>query len=57
MPRRIAETTLNASTVDILNVIRQNASLEYQNEVPVINQAVDIPRVGEILVGHPALAN
>lgn len=57
MARRITETTLNASTVDILNVIRQNASLEYQNEVPVIAQAVDIPRVGEILVGHPALAN
>lgn len=57
MPRRIAETTLNASTVDILNVIRTNASLEYQNLVPEVSQANDIPRVGEVLVGHPALAN
>ena len=30
MPRRIANSTLNASTIDILNVIRQNASLQYQ---------------------------
>ena len=57
MPRRIANTTLNASTINILNVIRQNASLEYQSSVPTITQAQDIPKVGEILVGYPALAN
>lgn len=57
MPRRIANTTLNASTIDILNVIRQNASLEYQNSVPTISQAEDIPKVGEVLMGYPALAN
>lgn len=57
MPRRIAQTTLNASTIDILNVIRQNASLEYQNAVPEVTQAVDIPKVGEIIYGTPAFAN
>lgn len=57
MARRIAETTLNASTVDILNVIRQNASLEYQNLVPAVETATDIPRVGQALAGHPAMAN
>lgn len=57
MPRRIANTTLNASTIDILNVIRQNASLEYQNAVPEVEQATDIPKVGEVLMGYPALAN
>ena len=57
MPRRIANTTLNASTIDILNVIRQNASLEYQNNVPEVTQAQDIPKVGEVLFGYPALAN
>ena len=57
MPRRIANTTLNASTIDILNVIRQNASLEYQSSGPTITQAQDIPKVGEILMGYPALAN
>jgi len=57
MPKKIANSTLNASTIDILNVIRQNASLEYQSSVPVVTQAQDIPRVGEVLLGYPALAN
>lgn len=57
MPKRIANTTLNASTIDILNVIRQNASLEYQSSVPTITQEQQIPKVGEVLMGYPALAN
>lgn len=57
MARKVVESTLNASTVDILNVIRQNASYEYQSQVPVISQATQIPKVGEVLYGHPALAN
>lgn len=57
MPRRIAVNTLNASTLDILNVIRQNASYDYQSSVPEVTQASDIPRVGEIIYGTPAFAN
>lgn len=57
MARRIAKSTLNASTIDILNVIRQNASLEYQQTVPAVETAHDIPKVGEALVGSPAMAN
>lgn len=57
MPRRVVNSTLNASTIDILNVIRQNASLEYQSLVPEVTQAVDIPKVGEVLFGYPAMAN
>lgn len=57
MAKRIAVNTLNASTIDILNVIRQNASYEYQSSVPVVAQATDIPRVGEVIYGTPALAN
>lgn len=57
MARRIANSTLNASTLDILNVIRQNASYDYQNAVPEVTSAVDIPKVGEIIYGTPALAN
>ena len=57
MPRRIAVNTLNASTIDIINVIRQNASLEYQNTVPAITQVSDIPKVGEVIYGTPAFAN
>lgn len=57
MSRRIAVSTLNASTMDILNVIRQNANAEYQNAVPEVTKASDIPKVGEVLYGYPNLAN
>lgn len=57
MPRRIAVNTLNASTIDILNTIRANATYEYQQMVPEIESANEIPRVGEVLYGYPALAN
>ena len=57
MARRVAVTTLNATTVDIINTIRQNASYEYQSLVPTIETEHDIPKVGEILYGYPALAN
>lgn len=45
MPKRIAMTQLNASTVDILNTIRANAPYEYQSLVPEIRDTKDIPRV------------
>lgn len=57
MPTRVSLNELQASTVDILNVIRQNASAEYQSMVPEVETASDIPRVGEVLVGYPAMAN
>lgn len=57
MAKRIAQSTLNASTIDILNVIRQNASYDYQRSVPVVEKATQIPSVGEIICGTPALAN
>lgn len=57
MARKIAVNTLNASTIDILNVIRQNASLQYQNQVPEVQTKNDIPKVGEVIYGTPALAN
>ncbi len=57
MPRRIANSVLNATTLDILNVIRANASYDYQQSVPVVETAEDIPKVGEIIYGQPAFAN
>lgn len=57
MAKRISQSTLNASTLDILNVIRQNASYDYQQNVPVITKSTDIPEVGEIIYGTPAFAN
>ena len=57
MARRIAVSTLNASTIDILNVIRQNASYDYQQNVPEVTTVNDIPKVGEVIYGTPAFAN
>lgn len=57
MARRIAVSNLNASTLDILNTIRANASAEYQQYVPEVTKATDIPKVGEVLYGYPAFAN
>lgn len=57
MPRYVAQTKLNASTIDIINVIRQNASAEYQSKVPEVNEIDDIVEVGKIIYGTPAFAN
>lgn len=55
--RKIAATSLQATTIQILNTIRANASLEYQNLVPEVVKATDVPKVGEVLLGYPAMAN
>lgn len=57
MPTKVALSTLNASTIDILNTIRANASAEYQSQVPVVTDAKMIPRVGDVICGTPAFAN
>ena len=57
MPRKIALSTLNASSIEIINVIRENASYAYQSSVPTITQESDIPAVGQIIYGAPALRN
>lgn len=57
MPRIIAKTKLDARSIDILNVIRNNASYAYQKDVPTITKEEDIPKVGEILFGNPTHAN
>lgn len=50
-------STLDASTIDILNVIRANASYEYQSQIPKITSANEVVKVGEQITGYPALAN
>lgn len=57
MPTKVSVSTLNASSIDILNTIRSNAPYEYQNLVPVIEKEADIPKVGEVIMGHPAMSN
>lgn len=57
MAKRINASTLNASTTKILNTIRQNASFQYQSLVPSVTKLTDIPKVGEVICGTPALTN
>lgn len=57
MAKRVAVTDLNARTIDILNTIRANLSASYQAQVPEVTKDIDIPKVGEVLYGYPALAN
>ena len=57
MAHLVAQTKLNASTIDILNVIRENASLEYQSKVPVVSNVDDIVKVGQIIYGTPSFQN
>lgn len=57
MAVRIAQTSLNATTLQIMNVIRQNASYEYQMSVPEVNDVGDVRKVGSIICGTPAFAN
>lgn len=57
MSTRVTVSTLNASTIDIINTIRTNASAEYQSMIPEIETEKDIPKVGELILGYPALAN
>ena len=57
MANLIAQGKLTASTIDIINVIRKNASPEYQSKVPEVNEIDDIVAVGKIIYGNPAFAN
>lgn len=58
MPNVPTNATLNASSVDILNAIRNSATANYQNYVPVANQSLDSVReIGAILMAFPALQN
>lgn len=57
MPTKVGISKLNASTMDILNTIRANASAAYQQYVPTITQANQITKIGDVLMGYPSLAN
>lgn len=57
MPTKISSTNLNANSLAILNTIRANAPLSYQDSVPEITSYEEMPAVGEIIYGTPALSN
>ena len=52
-----AKTSIQGRSIDILNIIRNNASYEYQQDIPVIQSVSDIPAVGQSIVGHPVRSN
>lgn len=57
MAHFVASSKLNASTIDILNVIRENASEEYRNAIPKVSEVDDILKVGQIIAGTPSFMN
>lgn len=57
MPSKVAYSSLNKSTIDILNTVRANASLEYQNAVPEMTPEMRVSQVGQAICGYPAIAN
>lgn len=58
MPYKIAVSQLNASTLDIINTIRQNAPQEYQDSVPELTpEQGSLRKVGDVICGYPAFAN
>lgn len=58
MPTVPAHKTLNATSVDILNAIRNNASANYQNYVPAAQQNLEsIREIGSVIMDYPALRN
>ena len=58
MPTRPTVQTLSATSVDILNAIRNNASANYRDYIPVADSSLDSVRsIGAILMDYPALQN
>lgn len=58
MPTTPRQLTLTNSSVDILNAIRNNASTQYQNKVPIATADADIIKsIGAVLMDYPTLLN
>lgn len=58
MPTRPSVQKLSATSVDILNAIRNNASTDYRNYIPQADDSLDSVRsIGNILMNYPALQN
>lgn len=58
MATRPKVKTLTNSAVDVLNVIRNNASVDFRNYVPIATPDADsIRTIGAIIMDYPALQN
>ena len=52
-----ALTVLNATSAQIINTIRANASYEFQSQVPEVTDEKSLIRVGDKIMGAPAFRN
>lgn len=58
MPTKTSSVNLNATSVDILNAIRNSASANYRDYVPVADRSTDsIREIGNIIMDMPILQN
>lgn len=58
MPTINSSSTLNANSIDILNAIRNSATANYQNYVPVAgNNLESIREIGTVMMNFPAIQN
>lgn len=58
MPRKPSIKVLTNSSVDVINAIRNSASINYQNYVPIAtNDAESIKAIGAIIMDMPELQN
>lgn len=58
MPNKPALVTLTNSSVDVLNAIRNSASMNYQNYVPIATADADsVRKIGAIIMDNVALQN
>lgn len=58
MPTIYPNKTLTATSADILNAIRNSATNDYKNYIPVVTADAEIIRsVGSILMQNPSLMN
>ena len=58
MPTRPTVVNLNATSVDILNAIRNNASANYRDYIPEADASLEsVRQIGTILMNYPLLQN
>lgn len=58
MPVKPELKTLSASAVDILNAIRNSATANYRDYIPVANNSLEsIREIGTVMMNYPALQN
>lgn len=57
MPTIPATVSIKNSTLDILNAIRNSASTNYRDYVPVASDSEAIKEIGAVIMNYPALQN